>query len=91
MRLLYVPLRGHIEHTPGGDAQAGDHRQRHEAQRHERVDARGHAQLVGALLGGLQIAVHVHQRVVGHDTGDGADHAYVMLLGELYIAVSIIS
>ena len=27
----------------------------------------------------------------GHDTGDGADHAYVMVLGELYIAVSIIS
>ena len=23
----------------------------------------------------------------GHDTGDGADHAYVMALGDLYIAV----
>ena len=27
----------------------------------------------------------------GHDTGDGADHAYVMVLGDLRTAVSIIS
>ena len=52
---LHIPLGGHIEHTPGGDAEAGDHRQRHKAQGHERVDAVGHAQRVGGGLGGLQI------------------------------------
>ena len=70
----HIPLSQHVEHAPGGQPQGRDHRQSHEAQGHEGVNAPGHAQPEGLVLGGLQGAVHHHQAVVGHDARDGQGH-----------------
>ena len=71
---LHVSLRIHIEHAARGDAQARDHRQRHEAQRHERVDRPVYAETERLVLRGLEGTVDHLETVIGHDARDGQRH-----------------
>ena len=70
LRASHVALVDDVEHAARGEAQRRNDGQRHERERHKRVDPARNAQLEGLLLGVFQRLVDFDERRFAHDASD---------------------
>ena len=67
---LHVALVDDVEHAARRETQRGDDGQRHERERHERIDPARNAEGKGLLLGVFERLVDLDERRFAHDAGD---------------------
>ena len=70
MQISHVALVDDVEHAARGEAQRRDNGQRHERERHKRVDPARDAELEGLLLGIFERFVDLDERRFAHDARD---------------------
>ena len=70
MQISHVALVDDVEHAARGEAQRRDNGQRHERERHKRVDPARDAELEGLLLGVFERLVDLDKRRFAHDARD---------------------